>query len=61
MDKIAVLIPCYNEEKTIEFNLGYNAFRLMNQAYEWVVEPGTFKISAGSSSRDLHLTAEIDL
>ena len=50
-----------NEEKTIEFNLGYNAFRLMNQAYEWVVEPGTFKISAGSSSRDLHLTEEIDL
>ena len=50
-----------NEEKTIEFNLGYNAFRLMNQAYEWVVEPGTFKISAGSSSRDLHLTEEIEL
>ena len=49
------------EEKTIEFNLGYNAFRLMNQAYEWVVEPGTFKISAGSSSRDLHLTEEIEL
>ena len=50
-----------NEEKTIEFNLGYNAFRLMNQAYQWVVEPGTFKISAGSSSRDLHLTGEIKL
>ena len=50
-----------NEEKAIEFNLGYNAFRLMNQAYEWVVEPGTFKIFAGSSSRDLHLTGEIDL
>ena len=49
------------EEKTIEFNLGYNAFRLMNQAYEWVVEPGTFRISAGSSSRDLHLTEEIEL
>lgn len=50
-----------HEEKTIEFNLGYNAFRLMNQAYEWVVEPGTFKIYAGSSSRDLHLSAEIEL
>jgi beta-glucosidase len=49
------------EEKTVEFNLGYNAFRLMNQAYEWVVEPGTFKIYAGSSSRDLHLSAEIEL
>ncbi len=50
-----------HEEKTVEFNLGYNAFRLMNQAYEWVVEPGTFKIYAGSSSRDLHLSAEIEL
>ncbi len=50
-----------HEEKTVEFKLGYNAFRLMNQAYEWVVEPGTFKIYAGSSSRDLHLSAEIEL
>ncbi len=47
------------ETKEIEFNLGYNAFKLMNQAYEWVVEPGLFKIYAASSSRDLRLCGEI--
>ena len=47
------------ETKEVEFNLGYNAFRLMNQAYEWVVEPGLFKIYAASSSRDLKLCGEV--
>ncbi len=47
------------ETKEIEFNLGNNAFRLMNQAYEWVVEPGLFKIYAASSSRDLRLCGEV--
>ena len=49
------------EKQTLEFNLDYKAFRLMNQAYEWVVEPGVFKIFAASSSRDIRLTAEIEL
>ncbi len=47
------------EEKTVEFSLDYKAFRLMNQRYEWVVEPGNFKIYAASSSRDLHLCENI--
>ena len=50
-----------NETKEVEFTLGYEAFRLMNQAYEWVVEPGTFRIYAASSSRDLKLCGEIVL
>ncbi len=50
-----------NEEKTVEFKLDYNAFKLLNQDYEWVVEPGTFKIHAAASSRDIKLTAEIEL
>lgn len=49
------------EKQTLEFSLDYKAFRLMNQAYEWVVEPGAFKIFAASSSRDIRLTAEIEL
>ena len=50
-----------NEEKEVEFNLGYNAFRLMNQDYQWVVEPGKFKIYAAASSRDIRLEGEIEL
>ncbi len=49
------------EEKQLEFNLNYNAFKLMNQDYEWVVEPGKFKIYAASSSRDIRLETEIEL
>ena len=49
------------ESETIEFNLGFDAFKLLNQDYEWVVEHGTFKIHAASSSRDIRLTQEIEL
>ncbi len=49
------------EEKTVEFSLDYSAFRLMNAKYEWVVEPGKFRIYAGASSRDLRLNKEIVL
>ena len=47
--------------KEVEFNLDYKAFRLMNQAYEWVVEPGKFGIYAASSSRDIRLSGEVTL
>ncbi|MBQ4604457.1 MAG: glycoside hydrolase family 3 C-terminal domain-containing protein, partial [Clostridia bacterium] len=50
-----------NEEHKIEFNLGYNAFKLLNQDYEWVVEPGNFRICAASSSRDIRLSETIYL
>ena len=49
------------EKKEVEFNLDYYAFRLMNQAYEWVVEPGKFGIYAASSSRDIRLSGEVIL
>lgn len=50
-----------SEEKEVEFNLDYNAFRLMNQDYQWVVEPGKFRIYAAASSRDIRLEGEIEL
>ncbi len=49
------------ESKTIEFHLGFDAFKLLNQDYDWVIEPGTFKIHAAASSRDIKLTQEIEL
>lgn len=49
------------EEKQVEFNLDEKAFRLMNQDYKWVIEPGTFRICAASSSRDIRLSTTIEL
>lgn len=49
------------ETKDIKFVLGFDAFKLLNQNYEWVVEPGTFKIHACSSSKDIKLTKSIEL
>ena len=50
-----------DQTQSIEFNLGYDAFKLMNRDYEWDVEPGTFRICAASSSRDIKLSTEIEL
>lgn len=50
-----------DESATVEFNLGFDAFKLLNQDYEWVVEPGRFTIHAASSSRDLRLSEDIVL
>ncbi len=50
-----------NETKTVKFRLGFDAFKLLNQDYKWVVEEGTFRIHAASSSRDIRITKEIEL
>ncbi len=49
------------ESVTIKFNLGFDAFKLLNQDYDWVVEQGKFIIHAASSSRDIRLSKEIEL
>lgn len=49
------------EERGLEFTLGEKAFMLLNQKYEWVVEPGTFRISAASSSSDIRQSGEVTL
>ena len=44
------------ETKTVTFKLGFDELNILNQEMKKVVEPGTFTISVGSSSRteDLH-------
>lgn len=42
-----------SQTKTATFMLDYNSFKLMNLNYEWVVEPGEFRILVGASSRDI--------
>lgn len=49
------------ETKQIQFELDHDAFRLMNRDYEWVVEPGIFRICAASSSKDIRLSEKIEL
>ena len=49
------------EKQTLCFHLGYEAFRLMNVKYEWTVEPGNFRICAGSSSKDIRLEKTVRL
>jgi beta-glucosidase len=48
------------EEKTVRFALGRRAFAFWDvEAGAWRVETGTFTILAGSSSRDLRLSARV--
>jgi beta-glucosidase len=50
------------ESKDIIITLPVDAFRFFDEKkMEWVLEPGKFQIMAGSSSRDIRLTKEIDL
>lgn len=45
----------------VEFNLGEDAFSYYNdQEGKWVLEPGTFTIKVGSSSRDIRLEENIN-
>ena len=53
------LVP--GEKKVLTFRLGYDAFKLMNAKYEWVVEPGNFRICAASSSKDIRLEGVVQL
>ncbi len=50
------------ESKDIIITLPVDAFRFFDEKkMEWVLEPGKFQVMAGSSSRDIRLTKEIDL
>ena len=50
------------ESKDIIITLPVDAFRFFDEKkMEWVLEPGKFQIMAGSSSRDIRLTKEIEL
>lgn len=49
------------ESKEVVFNLNYDSFKLMNARYNWVVEPGLFRIHVGAASSDIRLTGEVTL
>lgn len=50
------------EEKEVEFTLGFRSFAYYNvEIQDWHVEPGSYAIRIGASSRDIRLTATVDV
>jgi beta-glucosidase len=47
------------ESTTVDVTIAPRAFEHWDVGRGWVTEPGTFRLSAGSSSRNLPLTAEV--
>ena len=49
------------EKKAISFVLTPEHLALLNRHLEWVVEPGTFQVMVGHSSKDIRLTGAFDV
>ena len=49
------------EETAVTFRLDRDSFKLMDIRYQWTVEPGTFRILIGASSRDIRLEGSVML
>jgi beta-glucosidase len=49
------------ETRTVRFTLRPPDFALLDAGLQWTVEPGTFEVAVGSSSRKLPLTARFEV
>jgi len=43
------------ETRTVTFSLGWDQLKMLDEKMRWVVEPGTFRIMVGASSKDIRL------
>jgi beta-glucosidase len=51
------LLP--GESQEVRFTLGPQQLRMLNAAMRWVVEPGSFRVTVGRSSRDIRLAGRV--
>jgi beta-glucosidase len=49
------------ESKTVGFELTSNELMMLDRKMKWVVEPGTFRVMVGRSSKDIKFTGEFDV
>lgn len=54
-----VLAP--GEEREVAFRVDRAQLQMFNEAGRWVVEPGTFRVMVGASSRDIRLRGAIEV
>jgi beta-glucosidase len=49
------------EKKTVEFTLKHDNLAIYDRNMDWVVEPGTFEVMIGSSSKDIRVKGEFNI
>jgi beta-glucosidase len=47
------------EERELTFTVGRDQLRMLDAGMRWIVEPGTFRILIGASSKDIRLRGDL--
>ena len=47
------------EEREVSFPLSRDQLQMLDREMHWVVEPGSFRVLVGASSRDIRLRGEL--
>ena len=47
------------EAREVSFTLGRDQLQMLDKEMRWIVEPGTFRVMVGASSKDIRLRGEL--